>query len=83
MSARRHLLTRTVRQVLQSGKTSPKGRCSLTRPLYGAAWVSLLFHLDRHSLVRITNWGSTKGCGLEIGTISSLGAQALKQGFFL
>ena len=82
MRARRHLLTRTIRQVLQSGETSPKGRCSLTRPLYGSARVQLLFHLDRHSLVRITNWGSTKGCGMEIGTIRGLGAQALREGWY-
>ena len=82
MRAKRHLLTKTIRQILQSGKLHPEGRCSLPRQLYGSARVQLLHHLDRHSLVRITNWGSDKGCGMEIGLITSVGAQALTNDWY-
>ena len=83
MKARRHLLTGTIQQVLQSGKSHPKGRCSLPRPLYGSARVQLLNQLDRHSLVWITYWGTGRACGLEIGSITSVGEEALRDGSYL
>ena len=83
MRTKRRLLTRTIRRILKSGKDHPEGLCSLPRPLYGSARVQLLFHLDRHRLVRITNWGSGKDHGLEIGTITSAGAKALRDDWCL
>ena len=82
MKTKHHLLTRTVRQVLQSGARRPQGRCSLPRPLYGSARVQLLFHLDRHSLVRITNWGTDSAHGIVIGTITIEGVRALENGWY-
>ena len=83
MRAKRHLLTRTIRQILKSGESHPEGCCSLPRPIYGSARVQLLNHLDSHNLVRITNWGSHKGCGMEIGSITSVGAKALRDDWYL
>ena len=82
MRAKRHLLTRTIRQILKSGKNHPEGVCSLPKPVAGSARVQLLLHLDRHSLVRITNWGFSKQHGIEIGLITSVGEQALRDEWY-
>lgn len=82
MKAKRRLLTRTIRQILKSGFRHPEGRCFLPRPLYGSARVRLLLHLDKHRLVRITNWGSDKGCGLEIGPMRWAGLKALEDDWY-
>ena len=83
MKAKRHLLTRTIRQILKSGKHHPKGCCSLPRPPYGSARVQLLNHLDRHNLIWVKNWGSGKGHGMEIGVITSVGEKALRDDWYL
>ena len=83
MKTKRHLLTRTIRQILKSGKRRPDGRCFLPRPLYGASRVQLLRHLDTHSLVRITNWGCSRVHGWAIGTITPAGEEALHNDWYL
>ena len=83
MRAKRRLVRRWIRQILESGDRHPENLCSLPRPLYGSARVGLLGHLDRHNLVRITNWASHSAAGLEIGTIREYGRQALSQGWYL
>ena len=82
MRDKRHLLTRTIRQILKSGKNHPEGVCSLPKPVFGSARVQLLFHLDRHSLVRITNWGFITQHGIEIGLITRVGEQALRDDWY-
>ena len=83
MKSKRRLLTRTIRQILKSGERHPEGRCFLPRPLYGASRVQLLHHLDAHSLVRITNWGSSRIHGWAIGTITATGEEALHNDWYL
>ena len=60
MRAKRHLLTRTIREILKSGMRHPEGNCSLPKPIYGSARVQVILHLSRHDLLWVKNWRS--GC---------------------
>ncbi len=73
----RKLLSAAVHGTLSSGSNRCDGLCILPWPLHGVARTSVIMTLDRHGLVRITEWLR----GPEVGVITGAGRDAFRRGY--
>ena len=73
-----------VRRILKSGFRDPRGKCSLTLPLSGAARNKVMLSMNRDRLLDVTDWAnhseSTRGDAV-IGTITEHGREVFKRGY--